>query len=314
MTFAPTYELVEVDTTDASPAERFDRWRDHVRANHGGLDFIGCDPTAFRGSTVVQRAGDLQLVEFWSDPITYARRSGAARIDGDATVRVLVPRSGQFQVEAGDERLLLGPGTAAVVSMASSFSISHAGNARAWVLSMPEALWSRSTDLRRSHVLDLSSGLGAMAATMTAQLSHERDAWSTADFLEAADSVAHLLVRSVVGGVESSWSQVARSTADLIRAQSDDPTLTPATLAERLGWSLRHVQAVTNDLDTTPSRMIRAARLERAHARLRDPALADRGIAEIAHASGFGSVSGFNSAFRDVFGQSPREVRRVIGA
>lgn len=313
MTLAPTYELLQVDTSAAVPGERFDRWCDHVRANHGGLDFVGCDPTAFRGSTVVQRAGDLQLVEFWSDEITYARRAGAARTDDDATVRVLVPRSGRFRVEAGDDRLHLGPGAAAVVSMASTFSISHDTAARAWVFSMPEALWSAATDLRRSHVLDLRSGLGAMAAAMTAQLAHEKDIWSTTDFLEAADSVAHLLVRCVVGDIESDWSQVARSTADLVRAQSDDPSLTPATLADRLGWSLRHVQVVAHDLGTTPSDMIRAARLERAHTRLRDPACAERGIAEIAHASGFGSISGFNAAFREAYGRSPREVRGVFG-
>jgi AraC-like DNA-binding protein len=305
----PAYELVQVDTVASPEGDRFDRWRDHVRDNHGGLGFSGADASSFAGSTVVQRAGDLQLVEFWSDQIRYDRTARAARSDADATVRVLVPRSGQFRVESGDDRLQLGPGAATVVSMATPFSISHDDGARAWVLSTPESWWSRTVDLRRSHVLDLGSGLGAMARAMTARVSVDRATWSTADFLDAAEGIAQLLVRCAASTSASDASDVARAAADLVRTQSDDPTLTPASLAARLGWSLRHVQAVTRDLGTTPAEMIRRERLTRARARLRDPRWRDRGVAQIAHASGFGSVSAFNESFREVYGRTPRQVR-----
>lgn len=310
MAIAPAYELLQVDTRTNAAGDRFDLWCEHVRFNHGGLDLDGRSTTAFVGSTVVQRAADLQLVEFWSDEIVYRRTARAARVDDDATVRVLVPRSGQFRVESGEDRMPLGPGSAAVVSMAAPFTIAHDDGSRGWVFSMPESTWSRAVDLRRPSVLDLGTGLGAMVAAMTTRISIDRDTWSTDDFLDAAQSVADLLVRCVSGNGASDWSDVARSVADLVRAQSDDPALTPAVVAARLGWSLRHVQAVVRDLGTTPTEMIRGQRLTRARARLRDPGWSEAGIATIAHASGFGSVSVFNEAFRDAYGATPSALRR----
>lgn len=56
--------------------------------------------------------------------------------------------------------------------------------------------------------------------------------------------------------------------------------------------------------------MIRDARLERARARLDDPALDHLGVADIAHASGFGSISAFNAAFKSAYGTSPGDARR----
>ncbi|ORI27239.1 hypothetical protein BJI47_02575 [Rhodococcus sp. 1168] len=70
----------------------------------------------------------------------------------------------------------------------------------------------------------------------------------------------------------SRWPDVAQAASALVKTQSDDPTLTPKTLARRRGWSLRHVQAVTQSVGTNPSEMIRTSRLVRARARLDDPA------------------------------------------
>ncbi|WP_010587531.1 helix-turn-helix domain-containing protein [Schlesneria paludicola] len=51
------------------------------------------------------------------------------------------------------------------------------------------------------------------------------------------------------------------------------------------------------------------ARLVHAHQLLTQ---SQRGIAEIAYASGFGSLTRFNAAFREKFAKSPREVRKCV--
>lgn len=302
------YETAEVDTSSLAARERFDQWREHVRTNHGDVELIGHDRTAFRGSTAVQRSPRLQIVDFTSDAITYVRRPQQARRDDDTTLRVLVPRSGAFRVESAEQRLTLGPGSAAMVSMAAGFSISHDTGARGWVVSFPASNLPTAQDPRVPRTVDLRTGLGAVVGTLVRELSAERCALSEADFHDAATSLTALLVRSAVGSGSGNRGLLGAVT-DVVRDHSDDPDLTPASLALRLGWSLRHVQAVVQDSGTTVSTLIRNARLARARLRLLDPSLDHLGIADLAHASGFGSISAFNAAYRDAYGTSPREAR-----
>lgn len=304
---ASAYVVAGVSTDSYPDADKLDVWTDEVRRNNGVLAIKPSAADGFRGTTVVQRAGDIQLVEFWSDAVVYRRRAHDARRDGDETVRVLVPRSGRFVVEADGRQLELGPGTAVAVSMASAFTIAHGRSARAWVFSTPLDRMPRDFDPRVSRVIDVSAGAGAIGLAMIRQISRERELLGTADFVGVAESLASLMGRRHEEDREA--PSLAVVAASLVRRRSDDPDLTPTTLASDLGWSLRHVQAILAAHETTPARMIRDARLERAAARLRDPAWKERGIAHVALASGFGSVSSFYEAFRAAYGTSPGRSR-----
>jgi AraC-like DNA-binding protein len=50
-------------------------------------------------------------------------------------------------------------------------------------------------------------------------------------------------------------------------------------------------------------------RLVRAHRLLTDPRWADRNIASIAFASGFGDLSYFNRTFKRLYGETPSDIR-----
>jgi AraC-like DNA-binding protein len=58
---------------------------------------------------------------------------------------------------------------------------------------------------------------------------------------------------------------------------------------------------------------IRTRRLARAHKELATPSLQDHRIGHIAYRAGFQSIPAFNRAFRDSFGDSPRNARRPDG-
>ncbi len=55
--------------------------------------------------------------------------------------------------------------------------------------------------------------------------------------------------------------------------------------------------------------LIRGLRLDQARRDLLDPRLAGRPIASIACVCGFGDLSGFNRAFKEAYGVSPKELR-----
>lgn len=82
---------------------------------------------------------------------------------------------------------------------------------------------------------------------------------------------------------------------------------TEADLGARLGVSARHLRRLfTVHLGVTPDGLARSARVHFARRLLDDT---DLSVTEIAFAAGFGSLRQFNRACREVFRESPRELR-----
>ncbi|HWD84016.1 MAG TPA: AlkA N-terminal domain-containing protein [Kribbella sp.] len=78
-------------------------------------------------------------------------------------------------------------------------------------------------------------------------------------------------------------------------------------LGARLGMSARHLRRMFHEhLGVTPDQFARSRRAHFARRLLDD---SDLGIAEIAFASGFGSLRQFNRAMQEIFRASPRELR-----
>ena len=98
---------------------------------------------------------------------------------------------------------------------------------------------------------------------------------------------------------------VCRAVQLIIGGLLDDADET--ALAARLGLSARHLRRMFNDhLGVTPDQFARSRRAHFARRLLDD---SDLTIADIAFASGFGSLRQFNRAMREVFRSTPRELR-----
>ncbi|MEV6903360.1 hypothetical protein [Amycolatopsis sp. NPDC051372] len=69
-----SYEVRVTDAVAGAPEDPTGFWVEHVRDNHGALHVRFAEPVGFRGGTVVQRAGEQQLVEFWSDAVESSAR------------------------------------------------------------------------------------------------------------------------------------------------------------------------------------------------------------------------------------------------
>ena len=296
------YTATAADTASVPAGERAGYWRDHVMRNHGRLTFSFRDPESFTGGTRVQRGADLQLVDFWSSAVAYRRLPDTA--DGDESLRIVVPSSGAIRVTAAGTGHLLRPGAAAVVSMARGFTLEQDDRARALVLSVPRRLWPAAAPTD-PLVWDLDRGAGAVFAAMLSEVSRQWRDLDAPSFVRTVESAAALISRGAPDP-EGTLSDRARAVA---RRHCDDAGFTPADLARLLGWSLRSVQYALRREGTAPARLIRDLRLDRAASRLRHPDWAERTVSEIAHATGFGSLSAFNHAFRVRYGRTPLEHR-----
>ncbi len=96
----------------------------------------------------------------------------------------------------------------------------------------------------------------------------------------------------------------------LIEQRSRDSDFDPSRLALGMQVSLRYLQMLFAERDSSPMRAIVRQRLERAMRLLRDPAQAECTITAIAFDCGFRDLSHFGRVFAAATGQTPSQWRR----
>lgn len=94
-----------------------------------------------------------------------------------------------------------------------------------------------------------------------------------------------------------------------IESHCEDATLTPDRLAARAGVSLRTLQAMFAQENTSPAQEIRRARLARGRGLLRQGS----SVTEAAFSSGFNDVGTFSRAYRRSYGTSPALAKGLSG-
>jgi AraC-like DNA-binding protein len=111
------------------------------------------------------------------------------------------------------------------------------------------------------------------------------------------------------------WAQGAPHAVMLDRAkaviaqQCSDPQLTPSLVAHEVKSSLRQLQKIFSDADTSLAVEIRARRAYTACALFRDARYDVLTVDQIAERSGFGTTMSMRRALADIYGLGPREMR-----
>lgn len=100
---------------------------------------------------------------------------------------------------------------------------------------------------------------------------------------------------------------------EYIEQRLADPALGPNEIASAVTISTRYLHKLFQDEHRSVSQYVRERRLDRVRRDLLDPRLADRPISAIAFGCGFGDISGFNRAFKEGYGITPRELRAGSG-
>ncbi|MEU2090422.1 AraC family transcriptional regulator [Nocardia beijingensis] len=308
MSIAEPYLVERVDTAAVAARESADFWAEHVCRNQGTLECRFDGRSSFRGTTAVQRYAGYQLIDFWSDSVVYSRTRADIRHDGDDSLRVMIPVSGALRIRQDDTAAQVLPGCGAVVTKSRPVDFGQPVAVRGWVMNVPAGTLPLSLGAGPALV-DLRNGLGSVLVGMITELGKQREAVDGPEFASACDTIIDLLRLRMRrhAAPPTVLATVDAAVREHVLRHADDPDLTPTEIARALGWSLRQVQLALHHTGTTPSELIRGARLDRAHRRLRESSA--RTIAEIAYASGFRSLSAFGSAFKARFGVTPQEVR-----
>lgn len=190
------------------------------------------------------------------------------------------------------------------------------------LLSLPRtALPLRSDRVERllAERIPADRGMGAILAQYMRSLAAHGEECAPVE-LEQLGSVALDLAGACLAaqiGAADELSEESRTRALLARIDTfighnlGDPELSPSAVAARHSMSLRRLQLLFRERGESVAAMIRRRRLQHCREDLADPGQLAVPVHTVALRWGFTNASVFSRLFRDTYGASPSEFRRV---
>ena len=249
---------------------------------------------------------------------------------------VQLPLAGKAQLEVGSRTIESTPTLASVPPIDRDFSMTWDAGTPQLIVTAPKDALTRAasalygadlhSQLQLAPSLDVSTPAGkafVRAVYDFHDLVNDRTRTPNAYVLRLQQEtlLAHWLMAvgsnfsSALGqwdaqGTEKGSSALVRDFSALLETHSSEE-LAVGDLAEALGVSVRTLQvAVARHANSTPSEMLREARLDRAHRLLLEADPRSANVTQIADECGFGHLGRFAQVYKRRFGQAPSETLR----
>jgi AraC-like DNA-binding protein len=289
-----------------------------------GLTWVSVDPLADAASTIefaVRRLPGLGLI---SGSLHGIRHDHTRRRAGDANddFSIHLNLSGCSIVTGRNREITLHDGDAVLLNYAEARVITRPEHVRYAIARIPRGVLAplvRNIDDAVMRPIPCGAGaLGLLTNYVGALI--DDPALEAADLrrlfvTQLCDLVAVTIgaTRDAAAAAEGRGLRAARLRAikDDIETHLAQDDLSPLAVARRQGISDSYIRKLFEGEATSFSAYVLGRRLARAQRMLSDPGRADRSIASIAFAAGFGDLSYFNRTFRRTFGATPSELREA---
>lgn len=289
-----------------------------------GLTWVSIDPLAGASSTIefaVRQLPGLGLIAGFLHGIRHdhtRRRAG----EGNDDFSLHFNLSGRSTFMGRNREITLGDGEAVLLNYAEARVITRPERVRYAIARLPRAVLAPLiSNIDDAIMRPIPCGAGALGL-----LTNYVDALIDDPALAAPDmrrlfvtqlgdliAVTIGATRDAAAAAEGRGLRAARLRAikDDIEAHLARHDLSPIAVARRQNISDSYLRKLLEAEGTSFSALVLARRLARAHRMLGDRRWADRTIASIAFAAGFGDLSYFNRAFRRAYGATPSELREA---
>jgi AraC family transcriptional regulator, positive regulator of tynA and feaB len=295
----------------------YDAWRDSLQRSCGRYNPEGIERSAFKGWIRPIEVFGFKALETGCNAGRMERNHRDARLDGVDHYFVIFSLAGRSFIAQNDQTQLLGVGDVALIDATRPIKCSAQDDwGGAWrhvAMNLP----------RRELVAHLGfepeGGLVRPHGTPAGKLLFQLIQSSGKDRLSesvSAESYMRLVVYDLLGALFAPVDQSSGSRytdklftriRDVIKEGFVDADFGPAEVASRTGVSLRYLQKLFTERNSTCSEFIYSLRLDHA-ARLLDRRESLRHaqpLSEIAYACGFHDYTHFARKFRRRFGHAP---------
>lgn len=309
---------------DVTAVDGLTSWKQALSTTYGALESAArAEPESWTGSLRALRLGTLQVVTEESDAVQVVRTARGAAADGRGHVFARLQLEGRARLFQDGRSADLRPGVLAFYDAGRPFSLVLPERQRAHVLMVPRPML-RLGDREMHRVTaraigDTPDGPAALVLPLLSGLAQEIAAAAPTARETLARTVADLL--ATLAAAQSDTPEPAgagpATLLDRIKATIEtrlgEPELSPRTLADEHGISLRYLHKLFQEQGTTVNGWVRHRRLDACRAELARPQAADRTIAAVAARWGFVSPAHFSHAFRKAYGMSPAQWRGTAG-
>jgi AraC-like DNA-binding protein len=312
-----------VTTADVPAGRRFNFWQDAVCDVFVELDCRPVSQRPFFGEITTARCDDLHFSTVRSCDQNVYRTPARIRAAKEDVLLISLQTRGSGLIMQDGRETKLQPGDFACYDSTRPYVLSFNEDFEQLVLHMPRRrLLDRigRSELLTARAVRATSPVGSLAFPFLRQAAAvigDVDSETASRLSDIALALVTTAFAELVGREQTpdaqSWARTAlayRAKA-FIEAHLHDPKLTPASVADALGISLRYLQLLFHAENTTISDWIWDNRLARSRQRLRDPLLAHESIAQVAFGCGFTELAHFSRRFKAAYNVSPRDYRAV---
>jgi len=309
---------MESFSTHGLPAPRkLAYWNALSSEAFAAMEITPRDVAAFDGELRREPIGPLTLMDVCSDAVRIRHtRSHVARVTTPSYL-LLTPLRGDFQMQLDNQTpRRVATGEYCLLDHGQPYELQHGDAVRVLCLDMPratlDALLPRP-DAAVGRVMRADSGLSRLLAVLLREIGGEISPGAPAQFAPA-------LAQGLLGFVAAAYSEGMdellpaaearrRALYACIDARLHDAELTPAHIAHDAGVSTRRLRALFAAGGESFSSYVLRRRLERCAELLRDARWRGCSITDIAFRAGFNNATHFGYAFRQRYGQTPRDYR-----
>ncbi|MFG2142818.1 helix-turn-helix domain-containing protein [Streptomyces sp. NPDC048696] len=314
-------------TQDHAPGERRAFWQDVVCDSfvpvHVEPLVEPLQDEPFRGEITADRLGAVQIARVSAAPSRVDRTPRLiSRSDAEYLLVGMVQRGSAVVLQDGRETIL-GPGDIACYDTTRPYTLVCREAFSMLEFMLPHRLAhldsSRTGEVTATR-FSATEGVGALVAPFLTRLAgHPHDYADSAESLSrtTGDLLATMFAERRRPCPESDLQAVRRTTLLRVRAYIDqhlaDPDLSPGQIAKAHHVSLRYLQKLFAEEQTTITAWIRQRRLDGCRRDLTGPYATDRTVASIAARWGFMDPANFSRLFKTTHGLSPSDYRAAHG-
>ena len=301
----------------AQPQLDYDTWRDSLKKECARHNVEGIEPGAFKGwMRPIDVCGFKALDSGWNAG-RIERDYRDARLDGADHYFLFLPLRGRLLTTQNEKTSRLAVGDVALFDAARPKKLLYQHD-------LKEPWHTLALNLPRQELMahlgfEPEGGLVRPQGTSAGRLLFEliqNASEEPASESSSSDSYMRFVVYDLIGALfappdRSSASRYADKlfarVRDIIRQNYTDPDFGPPEAAARAGISLRYLQKLFTQRDSTCSDFIYSLRLDHAAQLLhrRESLRSDQPLSEIAYTCGFHDYTHFARKFRRRFGRPP---------
>jgi AraC-like DNA-binding protein len=313
------------DTSTVHPFDRYDYYRAGAGIERAPVAVRGRAPGRLLAVMSVAQIGDFEIeVLTWAadSEIVTRRTERLIRACDPECYRIVLGISGGTRTEQADNQVVFRARDIALYDMSRPCQATHSTGprlTRVVMLTFPRALVPIASAKVRPLIGTLiprSMPGRSVIAQFLIGLTDTAEPTADPDLAHVLYECTVGLLRQRLGHPDGITPRIRRllHTAhirDIIRRQLSNPLLDPNGIAKAANISPRYLHQLFQGADLTPMQLLKRLRLQECHRSLQDPALAMTPVRNVIAAHGYLRPDQFARDFKQLFGVSPTQVRKL---